>query len=152
MQNGQLVANGTLTGTLRDAADVIGTVTNTPITLPVSPGGPGSCQILDLNLGPLDLDLLGLMVLGPGLRHRRDARVRLADSRRPGRGRTSVMADEERQLIEEARKSREQTEELREQGRRAGEADAEPGSEHAEPQSPEGPRPKTFSGNADEIS
>ncbi len=64
IQNGQLVANGTLTGTLLNSAGTaIGTVTDIPITLPVSTaGGPGSCQILDLVLGPLDLNLLGLMV------------------------------------------------------------------------------------------
>ena len=64
LQNGQLVANGTLTGTLLNAAGaVIGNVTNVPITLPVNlPGAGGACQILDLTLGPLDLNLLGLMV------------------------------------------------------------------------------------------
>jgi hypothetical protein len=40
--------------------NVIGTV-NQVISLPVS-GGTGSCQILNLTLGPLDLDLLGLVV------------------------------------------------------------------------------------------
>jgi hypothetical protein len=59
--NGQLVAVGTLTGTVTDlAGNVIGTISQT-ITLPVS-GGTGSCQILNLTLGPLDLNLLGLMV------------------------------------------------------------------------------------------
>jgi hypothetical protein len=63
VQNGQLVANGTLTGTLLDSVgNTIGTVTNTPVTLPVSTAGTGSCQILDLRLGPLDLNLLGLVV------------------------------------------------------------------------------------------
>ena len=61
-QNGQLVAIGTLTGTLKNAAgEVIGTVTDRPITLPFAQG-TGSCQILDLTLGPLDLNLLGLVV------------------------------------------------------------------------------------------
>jgi len=59
--NGQLVAVGTLTGTVTDlVGNVIGTV-NQVISLPVS-GGTGSCQILNLTLGPLDLDLLGLVV------------------------------------------------------------------------------------------
>jgi hypothetical protein len=63
VQNGRLVANGTLTGNLLDAAgNTIGSVTNTPITLPVGQPGAGGCQILDLTLGPLDLNLLGLMV------------------------------------------------------------------------------------------
>jgi hypothetical protein len=62
VQNGQIVAVGTLTGTLRDAAgNVIGTVTNLPVTLPVTTG-QSSCTILELTLGPLDLNLLGLMV------------------------------------------------------------------------------------------
>lgn len=61
VQNGQLVAIGTLTGTLTDAlGTVIGTVTNVPITLPVT--GTGTCAILHLTLGPLDLNLLGLVV------------------------------------------------------------------------------------------
>ena len=64
VQNGQLAAVGTLTGTLTDAAGtVLGTVTNLPVTLPV--GGAttsGTCDILHLDLGPLDLNLLGLQV------------------------------------------------------------------------------------------
>ena len=60
--NGVLSAVGTLTGTLTDAlGNVIGTVTNVPVTLPVTNIG-ATCEILDLELGPLDLDLLGLMV------------------------------------------------------------------------------------------
>jgi hypothetical protein len=62
VQNGQLVAIGTLTGTLTDAlGNVIGTVTNLPITLPVT-NITGTCDILHLELGPLDLNLLGLVV------------------------------------------------------------------------------------------
>ena len=59
--NGELTAVGTLSGTLTDSlGNVIGTVTNMPISLPLQ--ASGSCQILDLTLGPLDLNLLGLMV------------------------------------------------------------------------------------------
>ena len=59
-QNGQLVANGTLTGTLTDAAGaVIGTVNQT-IAVPLQ--ATGSCPVLHLDLGPLDLNLLGLQV------------------------------------------------------------------------------------------
>src|SRR4051794_8742166 len=59
-QNGALAAVGTLTGTITDAlGTVIGTV-NQAVTLPVA--AAGSCQILHLTLGPLDLNLLGLMV------------------------------------------------------------------------------------------
>ena len=62
VRNGQLVAIGTLSGTLTDAlGNVIGTVTNVPITLPVA-SIAGTCEILELTLGPLDLNLLGLMV------------------------------------------------------------------------------------------
>lgn len=51
-QAGNLVLNGTFT-------DTLGNVTNfsTPILQ-----ATGTCQILDLTLGPLDLNLLGLMV------------------------------------------------------------------------------------------
>lgn len=61
VQSGQLVANGLLSGTLKDAlGNTIGTVSNVPVTLPVA--ASGSCDILHLTLGPLDLNLLGLMV------------------------------------------------------------------------------------------
>ena len=59
-QNGGLAAVGTLTGTLTNTlGQVVGTVTQT-ITVPLQ--ASGSCQILHLELGPLDLDLLGLQV------------------------------------------------------------------------------------------
>ena len=59
--NGVLSAVGTLSGTLTDAlGNVIGTVTNVPVTLPVA--ASATCQVLHLELGPLDLNLLGLMV------------------------------------------------------------------------------------------
>lgn len=61
VQNGQLVAIGNLTGTVTNAAGaVVGTI-NQALTLPVAQA-TGSCQILDLVLGPLDLNLLGLVV------------------------------------------------------------------------------------------
>ena len=64
-----VIATGTLTGTLTDAAGTsLGTVTRT-ISTPVdrsagsnSTLAAASCQILDLRLQPLDLDLLGLKV------------------------------------------------------------------------------------------
>lgn len=57
-----LTVTGTLQATLRDAAGtVIGTVTQT-ITLDVPAAIQRTCTILDLTLGPLDLDLLGLQV------------------------------------------------------------------------------------------
>ena len=59
-QNGQIVALGTLTATVTDAAGVVvGTATRS-IALPVAI--TGTCEILHLTLGPLDLDLLGLVV------------------------------------------------------------------------------------------
>lgn len=63
-QNGQLAAVGTLTGTLTDP--LTGTPTQivpTPVTVPVDLAqSAASCEILDLVLGPVDLNLLGLMV------------------------------------------------------------------------------------------
>lgn len=62
--NGVLGVAGNLTGTLTDAANnVIGQVTNQAVTLPVGgAAATGSCSILDLTLGPLHLNLLGLVV------------------------------------------------------------------------------------------
>ena len=61
VQNGNLVAIGTLTGTITDAAgNILATLTNQAVTLPLT--AAGTCQILHLTLGPLDLDLLGLQV------------------------------------------------------------------------------------------
>jgi hypothetical protein len=61
VQNRQLVAVGTITGTLTDSAGaVIGTVTAVPVALPVA--ATATCPILHLTLGPLDLNLLGLVV------------------------------------------------------------------------------------------
>jgi hypothetical protein len=61
VQNGELVAVGTLTGTVTNALNqVVGTVSRT-LTLDVI-NIQGTCQILHLELGPLDLNLLGLMV------------------------------------------------------------------------------------------
>lgn len=60
---GALSAAGTLSGTLTNAAgQVVGTVTNLAVSdIPLT-SVSGSCTILTLNLGPLDLNLLGLMV------------------------------------------------------------------------------------------
>ena len=63
VQGSQIVAVGTLTGTLRDAAGaVIGNVVRTA-ALPVNSAlTQAACEILHLELGPLDLNLLGLEV------------------------------------------------------------------------------------------
>ena len=59
-QGGALAAVTTLAGTAVDSlGNTVGTVNQT-VTLPLQ--ASGSCQILHLELGPLDLDLLGLVV------------------------------------------------------------------------------------------
>jgi hypothetical protein len=58
---GALTAVGTLTGTLTSSTGtLLGTISQA-IALPLA-GVSASCTILTLTLGPLDLDLLGLMV------------------------------------------------------------------------------------------
>ena len=58
-RGGQLVASGTLTGTAL-GQPVTQQFTDVPLAL-VDPNG-GACDILNLDLGPIDLDLLGLVV------------------------------------------------------------------------------------------
>lgn len=62
--NGVLTATGSLSGTATDAAgvatEIVGQAFTTTLDL-LNPGG-GKCDILQLDLGPLDLDLLGLVV------------------------------------------------------------------------------------------
>jgi hypothetical protein len=63
IQNGQLVADGVLTGTATQAGIVTQITQNfTNIVLDLLNGGGASCDILNLDLGPLFLDLLGLQV------------------------------------------------------------------------------------------
>jgi hypothetical protein len=60
-RSGNLVAAGTLTGTLTDSAGgAIGRVTRT-VSTPAAVA-QATCRVLDLTLGPLHLDLLGLVV------------------------------------------------------------------------------------------
>jgi len=61
---GQLVANGNYTGTYTDPAGVTQTITSaaSSVVTNQAAAAPGSCQVLDLVLGPLHLDLLGLVV------------------------------------------------------------------------------------------
>jgi len=59
VQNGSLVAVGTLTGTLTNAAGIVTSFVQN-LALPVT--ATATCEILHLELGPLDLNLLGLVV------------------------------------------------------------------------------------------
>jgi hypothetical protein len=60
--NGTLNAVGTLTGTITNIATGATTAVDQVINLPVAGTTTGTCQILHLVLGPLDLSLLGLNV------------------------------------------------------------------------------------------
>ena len=60
VQNGQLVAVGNLTGTLTNLVTGATQTVSQALTLPI--GAAGTCDVLHLTLGPLDLNLLGLMV------------------------------------------------------------------------------------------
>ena len=60
VQNGQVVAVGTLTGTLTDATGAVTDIV-VDVLLPLL-DVTGTCQVLHLELGPLDLDLLGVVV------------------------------------------------------------------------------------------
>ena len=71
VQNGALVASGIVTGTLAGGAgpatSVVRTVTLPVATSPTTAAAPpavaaAGCGILHLELGPLDLDVLGLVV------------------------------------------------------------------------------------------
>jgi hypothetical protein len=59
---GQLVANGTFTGTYTDAAGAVQQITTAASSVVTNANTGGGCQVLDLVLGPLHLDLLGLVV------------------------------------------------------------------------------------------
>ncbi len=71
-QNGQLVAIGTVVGTVTNTLTGVTSTLVTPVAMPVNTNGAtaaaaaaaatASCEILNLNLGPLDLNLLGLAV------------------------------------------------------------------------------------------
>src|SRR5262245_7354639 len=60
VQNGQLVAVGTLVGTITNTVTGVTSSFVQNILLPIT--AAASCQVLHLELGPLDLNLLGLMV------------------------------------------------------------------------------------------
>jgi len=61
VQNGQLVANGTVVGTVTNTAT--GVVTSILQTVSAAVGTvTGSCPILHLDIGPINLNLLGLQI------------------------------------------------------------------------------------------
>jgi hypothetical protein len=63
VSNGQLMAVGSLAATVTDEAGAVLASGTQQVALPVDVAqSEGSCQILDLVLGPLELDLLGLQV------------------------------------------------------------------------------------------
>jgi hypothetical protein len=59
--NGALVATGQLVGTATNLVTGAVTQINQTVTIPLT-SATGTCQILHLELGPVDLNLLGLMV------------------------------------------------------------------------------------------
>ena len=59
VQGGDVVAIGSVTGVVTDLAGAVGASITQAVTLPVI---TAVCPILHLELGPLDLDLLGLVV------------------------------------------------------------------------------------------
>src|SRR6478735_4535904 len=61
-QNGQLAVTGVVTGTLTTLAGATTPVTQTVTTTVASATAAGTCKILNLVLGPLHLDVLGLVV------------------------------------------------------------------------------------------
>jgi hypothetical protein len=60
-QNGQVLAVGTLTGTVTNLVTGAVTTISQAILAPLQ-AGAGSCSILHLEIGPIDLDLLGVVV------------------------------------------------------------------------------------------
>ena len=60
VQNGQLIANGIVTGTLTNAAGAVTSVLQTVSAAVTSANG--SCTILHLVIGPINLNILGLTV------------------------------------------------------------------------------------------
>jgi hypothetical protein len=61
VQNGQVVALGTLTGTLTNLITGVTQTVTQDVVLPLL-SATGSCTILHLELGPLDVNLLGVMI------------------------------------------------------------------------------------------
>ncbi len=61
VQNGQLIANGIVTGTVTNAGGAVTSIFQT-ISAPVSNSTGSGCTILHLVLGPINLNILGLTV------------------------------------------------------------------------------------------
>lgn len=61
VQNGQLVAQGAVTGTITNLDGTTTPVPTQTVTAPVM-SAAGSCNILNLTLGPLNLNVSGLVV------------------------------------------------------------------------------------------
>jgi hypothetical protein len=61
-KNGQLSAVGTLTGTITDAAGKVTSIATTFNTAIAPTAITAACEILHLDLGPLNLNLLGLTI------------------------------------------------------------------------------------------
>jgi hypothetical protein len=59
---GQLVANGTFSGNYTDPSGVTTAISQAASSVVTNQATGGGCQILDLVLGPLNLNLLGLVV------------------------------------------------------------------------------------------
>jgi hypothetical protein len=62
VSNGQLTAVGTLTGTVTNAAGAVQSIATTFSTAIAPTAITAACEILHLDLGPIDLNLLGLTV------------------------------------------------------------------------------------------
>jgi hypothetical protein len=102
--NGQLSAVGQLTGTLTNTVTGATQTVNQLVTIPIT-AVRGTCQILHLELGPLDLNVLGLMIhldkvvlditaqSGPGnlLGNLLCAVAHLLDSNAAGQGLASIL-------------------------------------------------------------
>ena len=61
VESGQLVGTGTLTGTVTNATGTLATLDSTDATIPIS-SAIGSCSILSLHTGTINLNVLGLVV------------------------------------------------------------------------------------------
>jgi len=61
VQNGQVVALGTVTGTFTNAVTGLVTTVTQDVALPLL-AATGSCPVLHLELGPLDLNVLGVAI------------------------------------------------------------------------------------------